>query len=338
MKKTLCILIVLCLCFGLAGCGGREKYTRTFYGYFDTVCTLTGYAVSQSAFDRAAEKTEALLGEYHRIFDGYNGYDGLNNLSYLNANAFDGAVKVPDALYELLSECAAEVDARADITMGSVFSLWYAFSEGNGALPLPDEAALTEAMAHTGFDKVILDPEAKTVRYTDADLCIDLGSCAKGYAAEKIAETIAKEMPSFLLSLGGNVVTGDKPADGRDCWNISIQDPDSSDALDLLKITGLAAVTSGDYQRYVELDGVRYHHIIDPATLYPARYMRSVTVVCGSSALADRLSTDFFLTEPEQAVREAEAMDGVEIYIVCTDGSILMTDGMKRYLKNGGAE
>lgn len=212
--------------------------------------------------------------------------------------------------------------------MGSVLRLWHNARQ-TGTLPQQD--ALTQAAAHTDFDNVLLDEENATVFITDPHLSLDVGAIAKGWAAQRVAESAPAGM---LISIGGNVcVTGPKTTDGAP-WTIGIQHPeDAGQYLHTLLITNGAAVTSGDYQRYFTVAGKNYHHIIDPDTQMPATHWCSVTVVCPDSALADALSTALFLLPLEQGQALA-ASCGVQVLWVDTNGSESMTPGFSSLLRS----
>ena len=185
---------------------------------------------------------------------------------------------------------------------------------------------LKEAAEHTGFQSVNI--EGTEISFTDPGLSLDLGAAAKGYAAGKAAEAVKKTgVESFALDLGGNVVTGRAKPDGD--WLIGVTDPEGG-LYTKLAVSDLAVVTSGDYQRFYELDGVRYHHIIDPDTLYPADTYRSVTVICGSSAYADALSTALFCMSVEDGKRLAREFDAEALWIKA-DGSAERTSGFAAY-------
>ena len=144
-------------------------------------------------------------------------------------------------------------------------------------------------------------------------------------------------MPSFIISAGGNVRAGAAPADGRAAWGIGIQRPEGAvlsasedDLIEIVYLSDMSVVTSGDYQRYYTVDGVTYHHIIDPDTGAPARRYRSVTVLCPDSGLADALSTAVF-TMDEAAGRDLLARYGAEAYWIYPDGSAVWTEGCEAY-------
>ncbi len=351
IKKTVflfAILFCLLLCpFGRA----EEKYSKNYFGAFDTVVQLIGYTDGQETFDRAADALMARLLEYHEAFDGYHSYPEVHNVWYLNRYAGQGPVEVPDCLFDLLSWCkevSAQVPSKVNIAMGSVLSLWHEERERGledpSSAKLPDRAALEEAARHTDFDDVILDPENRTVFFADPELKLDLGAVAKGWAADQAQKDLMETMPSFLVSLGGNVYAGDAPADGRKHWGVSIQNPEGTvlsalqtDYLDVLYVDHMSVVTSGDYQRFYTVDGENYCHIIDPDTLMPAQNMRAVTVLCESSGLADYLSTALFLLPIDEGTALVESLPGVEALFCAMDGTVTMTEGMAAVARSHGA-
>ena len=323
-----------------------QRFSRTDLDAFDTVITLIGFAPDQASFDRAADKAFESIQSLDHIFDGYNAYEGLHNLYYVNQHAALGPVEIPDALFQLISWCKEQWGAgrrETNIAMGAVLSIWHEYRNAGILHPeeaqLPPMEKLTAASEHMDFDSVVLDTQRKTVFFSDPELTLDIGAVAKGYAADAVAAFLYEEMPSFLLSLGGNVYAGNAPMDGRTNWAVGVQNPDitQNSTLDILDVHDKTVVTSGDYWRYFTVDGQRYHHIIDPETLMPSRKMVSVTILCESSILADFLSTALFVLPYEAGRAVADSLDGVEVMWVLPDGSIEATDGMKdfaRSLKN----
>ena len=182
----------------------------------------------------------------------------------------------------------------------------------------------------TDFADVIIDEKAGTVFYSDPELRLDLGAVAKGYAAQKVAEKLREAgLNSFILNAGGNVICGDAPLDGRSQWTVAVEDVDGVSTRLKLGLKNLSIVTSGDYQRYYEVNGRRYHHLIDPETLYPANHMRAVSIIHPDSGLADFLSTAAFLLPYEESRALIESVESAEATWLLSDGSEYCTDGFQ---------
>lgn len=326
------------------------KFTRRENSIFDTETTFIGFAETEQEFDRVWDEVLSRLRRYDQVFDAYHGYDNLHNLYYLNRHAFQEPIAVPQELFQLISWCKQQWESglrSTNIAMGAVLSIWHEYREAGINNPdssaLPPMADLEKASGHTSFDNVVLDEEKQTVFYADPDLSLDIGAVAKGWAADAVLPYLKESMPSFLLSLGGNVYAGDKPMDGRSAWAVGVQDPRAdmlsvslggTDILDIVDVRDQTVVTSGDYWRFYVVDGQRYHHIIDPETLMPSRQMLSVTVICKSSALADFLSTTLFVLSYEEGLALVQGMDGVEAMWVLPDGSVQCSPGMAAYARS----
>ncbi len=317
--------------------GEKEKYTATFVDVFDTTTELTGYAYSEEEFtDMAAEIKEQLI-TYNNLYDIYNDYDGINNIKTINDNAGIAPVEVDEAVIDMLKfskEMYYETSGKTNIAMGAVLSIWHEYREAGIEDPdnatLPDLSDLQEAAAHTDIEKLIIDEEAGTVYLEDPDMSLDVGSTAKGYAAQKTME-YAKEkgMTNILLSLGGNVVGIDGRADGTD-FKIGIQNPDL-DSLDtyikVVKIAdGQCVVSSGDYQRYYQVDGKVYCHIINPDTLYPADTFAQVSILTDDSGKADAYSTAVYNMTLEEGLDFVNSRDDIEAMWVDHAGNITYSD------------
>lgn len=329
----------------LSGCTAKtasepalHRYEASFLTLFDTVTTVVGYAESPEDFQQTAQAFHDALEEYHQLFDVYHEYQGVNNIKTINDSAGGAPVPVDSRIIDLLLFCrevAQLSQGKVDVTMGSVLALWHqARTEGVDDpehAALPDPEALRAAAEHTGFHLLEIDEAARTVRLTDSEARLDVGAVAKGYAVEQVCRA---SPAGLLVSVGGNVrATGPKP-EGNAPWVVGVQDPDGSgtDYLHTLYVEDGSVVTSGDYQRYYTVDGVRCHHIIDPDTLYPARYWRAVTVLCADSGLADGLSTALFLLPREEGAALAQDC-GAEAMWVAADGTLLYTDGFQQAVR-----
>ena len=347
MKRMLCVaLSLLLLAGGLAGCAVpvADAYSAVWLDVFDTVTRLTVYGVDKAAFDAGAEALHARLMEYHQLFDIYHAYAGVANLKTVNDRAGQ-PVAVTEPVLGLLEyglEAYTRTGGRVNILFGAVLTQWHACRQaalqGPGEVTLPAPEALQQAAAHTDPSTVVIDREAGTVCLTDPASRLDVGAVAKGYATELVSRYAAEELgwTAFLLDVGGNVrAVGGKPTLAEPTpFTIGVQNPDTDSAVsyvETVKLQDAAAVTSGDYQRFFTVEGERYAHIIDPDTLHPARHVRSVTVMCADSGLADVLSTALFTLPVEAGLTLLQEFPDAEAVWVLADGTLRYSPGFGAY-------
>lgn len=254
------------------------------------------------------------------------------------------------ALLENCQELWERSEGAFDVTLGAVTRLWdidkWAAGETvEGFLP-PAEETLAQALDTCGSQKMLLVWEAPAAEASSAGnptrlflpegTQLDLGAVGKGFAMEKLCSLLAEHphVTGAVISLGGSILTyGSKPDDSP--WRVGIVNPfDTSASIGILTLEGQWCIsTSGDYERYVDLDGVRYHHILDPKTGSPAvSDVRGVTVLMKDSLLSDGLSTACYILGPEKGMALAEQY-GAEVLFVMADGKLEMSDGMEQYFK-----
>ena len=224
-----------------------------------------------------------------------------------------------------------QLGGKVNIALGPVTSLWKTYRDEGVKIPKIQD--LLKSAKHTSVSQVWVDEENKTVRLKEEDMSIDLGSIAKGYAAQLLAEDLIDSgIENVLISLGGNIVAvGDKDGEG---YTIGIEDPENADTPKvLLNVSDESVVTSGDYQRYYEVDGKRYCHIIDTNTLFPPQYFRSVTVICPSSLTADALATALFCMDYETGYKLVFGMQDVEAMWIMQDGTVKYSNQFNKYIK-----
>ena len=316
----------------------KQKFSEYSFDYFDTVTTITGYADSQEDFDAVADEILSLLEEYHKMFTIYHRYEGMENLCTIN-ELVDGehrTATVDRRIIDMLlyAKQAYELTGgKVNVAMGSVLSIWHEYREDGMDEPwnaqLPPMEQLQEAAQHTDIEKVLIDEQACTVTLADPQMRLDVGAIAKGYAVEMIAQHMEqKGIDGYVINVGGNVRTlGAKP-DGSG-WTVGVENPDVSDEgyLAYLQLSGKSLITSGSYQRYYVVAGKRYHHIIDSATLMPADYFTSVSIVCDSSADGDALSTALFCMTYQEGLALIESLEGVEAMWLTTSGEKYYSSG-----------
>ena len=312
--SLLAVVFLLVPLFLFCGCqGGRlQRYQTESTAYFDTVTTVIGYAECEQDFLDEAARILDELAAYHRLFDIYNAYEGLSNLYTVNEvqNGAHRTVTVDEAVIDLLlfaKDMYEKTQGALNVGMGSVLSIWHTHREAalddpaNPTVPL--DAELTAAAAHTALDCLIIDGENNTVTITDPQMTLDVGAIAKGFATERVAEAMrARGLSHYVLNVGGTVRTVGERADGRP-FVAGIEQPYAnppSPYLAEVEVVDMALSTSGTYQRYYMMNGVRYHHIVDPKTSKPATGYLSVSVLTADTALADALSTALFCMSIEK--------------------------------------
>lgn len=312
----------------------------SYYEYFDTVSVIFSYkGDSSEEFAANCEVVSSLLQEYHRLFDIYYEYSGINNLKTINKNAGKEPVKVDQKLIDFLlyaKEIYALTNGATNIAMGSVLKLWHDAREDGMDDPskayLPSSEALAEAALHTDINQLIIDEQAGTVYLADPNMRLDVGAIGKGYATERAAEALqSRGVASYVLNIGGNIRAIGKKTTGQG-WVTGITNPDKTSSESFVcrvVISDVSLVTSGDYERYYLVDGEKYHHIIDPSTNMPANYFTSVSVFTKDSGLADALSTALFCMNYEEGNALIKKIGGVDVIWVLADGTVHMTENIQ---------
>lgn len=248
-------------------------------------------------------------------------------LSAVNRAAGERSVEVPEELYRLLDralEIGRETDGAFDVSWAALWGLWDFRAE---TPRVPDAAEIESRRALVDYRKVRLDPAARTVFLPERGMKVGLGGIAKGYALDRAAALLeARGFHDFLLTGGGQVVARGTRA-GRP-WRVGVRDPRGGrDAVFARVEPGDASLsTSADNESFFEVDGVRYHHILDPRTGWPARGLRSATVLHRDATLADALSTAVLVLGRERGL-EAAAKLGAEALVVDERGEVATTPG-----------
>ena len=346
IRKISALLIMVAIILPiLCGCvteeGPREQYKTYSFSYFDTISTVIGCESSQDKFAEVSGKALNLLGEYHRLFDIYNEYEGINNLCTVN-KLVDGehqVVKVDRKIIDMLlmaKEMYTLTGGKMNIAMGSVLSIWHDYRTAGLDNPskaeLPPMDMLKEAAEHTDINDLIIDEENSTVYLADPKMKLDVGAFAKGYAVEMVARAL-EEMgkTNYVLNVGGNIRTIGPKLDGSK-WKTGIENPTGeSGYIEYIGLEDEAIVTSGSYQRYYIVGGKEYHHIIDKDTLMPAEGLLSVSIICSDSGMGDGLSTALFCMSIEDGMALINSLDGVEALWVDENEVKHYSDGFLNY-------
>ena len=355
MKKIKIFIVLLLMVSILNGCSGGGKadveyLSNVFYGPFDTEFRLNAYATEEE-FKEHFSILRTEIERLDHLYDKYNNYEGINNIKTINDFAGIKAVEVDQDIIDLLNfsiETAKAISFKTNIALGPVTNIWHYYRElNNGSIPTLEE--LKVANQYTDLTNIIIDNENNTVYLPDKNMILDVGATAKGYAAELARNKLVENgCESFILSAGGNIVSyGERLIDNSNnslsevlpacitnfCVGITSPGTDSyQDKENIAAIVakdGISIVTSGDYERYfIGNDGQRYHHLIDPDTLFPGNYMRSLTIITKRSDMADFLSTIVFLNPYEIGLEIVENLEDVEAVWLLNDGSIKVSSGL----------
>lgn len=328
-KLSIGIVIISIMVLFVSGClndklSASKSYKETQF-LMDTVIEITAYGPEAEAGVKAA------FAEFQRLHTITNNFDETSQVSKINQMAGKNKVAVdPDLVYiiTLSKEVAAKLEDSFDITVGPLSGLWGIGHKGDY---VPTQAEIDKVLPLVNYRLVEVDSTENTVYLPKSGMMLDLGGIAKGYATDKAIEVLkSKGITSALVNAGGDVrVIGNKP-DGKP-WRIGIQDPRNADGIsgkmDLTEWDTME--TSGDYQRFIMKDGVRYSHILDPRTGWQPREVASVTMVTNSSTYGDVLSKPIFVLGVEKGLALLKQFPGNEAVIVTMDGKIIITPGLE---------
>lgn len=279
--------------------------------------------------DTAAQGNQAIdsvLNEMRRLDESMSTYKATSEVSKVNAEAAKHPVKITKELFDLLTkavEFSRITHGAFDITYASV-GFMYDFREHEK----PSEQQIAAALPAVNYKHLLLDAKQQTIKFTQAGVRIDLGGIAKGYAVDRgIALLQAHGITHALVTAGGDSrIIGDrfgKP------WIIGIRHPDDANqVIAKIPLVDTALSTSGDYERYFDENGQRYHHIIDPKTGKSASKVRSATIIAPTATQTDGLSKTAFVLGPEEAMKIYNQLGDVDAILVTPDGKVLYSNGL----------
>lgn len=335
MRKFYALALTVLLAVSAAGCGTMdpdEAQESIQVIAMDTAMIFTAYGVNSTKADYAAEE------EVYRLEAMLSRTDEESPVAQLNSQ---GTAEVDGELWALMEtamEYTAATGGAFDITVAPVTVAWGFTTD---SFQVPTQAELDSLLPLVGTDHIHNlggNGDGTVTVELDPGTQIDLGGIGKGYASDRVAAIFREyESPRGLVQLGGSVLAiGDRP-DGA-AWVVGIKDPRDPDNANafaaVLNLTDAYAVTSGSYQRYFEQDGETYHHIIDPATGYPADSgLTSVTVVAdsadGNGTMCDALSTALFVMGEEKALDFwRSGQYDFQLVLVTEDGRVVVTEGL----------
>ncbi|APH16939.1 apbE family protein [Clostridium sporogenes] len=333
MKIKYVTILLLCICSPLVfvGCDSKseEPVSRETY--------LMGTIINIKAYGKNADK--AVQASVDKISDIENKMSlniSTSEVNKINKNAGITPVKVSKNTFDVVKASliySEKTKGSFDITVEPLVSLW---GIGTDKARIPSKDEISNALKLINYKDVVMNEKESTVMLKRKGQAIDLGAIAKGYAADELKEVLLNHnISSAFLSLGGNVyVLGNKP--DKTPWNIGVQNPlrPRGNPLGIVSISDKSIVTSGNYERFFEKNGKRYHHIFDTKTGYPAeKGLISVSIISDKSIDGDALSTSVYTLGLDEGKKLIESLKGVEAIFVTNDKKVYITSGLKDTFK-----
>ncbi|OWK36101.1 FAD:protein FMN transferase [Fimbriiglobus ruber] len=288
--------------------------------HMGTLFRVVLYTADKATAETASRAAFARVAELDAIMSDYNPNSELMRLCKANDTAPGKPAAVGAELFDVLQK--AQITSKIsggsfDVTVGPVVRLWRL---ARRTQQLPDAKELAAALAKVGYEKIALDPAARTVALKVPGMRLDLGGIAKGYAADAALALLKEKfgITRALVAASGDIACGDAPP-GKEGWSVDIAPISKNRKPRTLTLVNRAVSTSGDLEQFVEINGVRYSHVLDPKTGLGLTGRRSVTVIAPKGVQADSLTKAASVLPPAKALAVIDAIDGAATYIVVKD-------------------
>lgn len=335
MNKKGLLSLMLILLLMIAGCGKSSKdetdhlttnpYTKTEF--------LMGTVVTIKIYDKDKEDILNLAFERVKILaDKTTTEENESEVSLINKNAGNEPVKVSTDVYQLIEAGKHHsniADGAFDISVGPLTTLWHI---GFPDARKPDQSEIEAILPLINYQRIELDATEQSVFLTKRDMALDLGAIAKGFITDEVVTVLREnDVTSAIIDLGGNIyVLGNNPS--GEPWSVGIQDPNAArgSTIGKIKRSNQSIVTSGIYERFLEVEGVKYHHLLDPNDGYPfMNDIAGITIITDSSTDADALSTIIFSKGIKEGIKFIEASTEAEAIFISHDHKVYTTKGLK---------
>lgn len=322
------LFIVCCLMLTFISCAPRNE--RTFKKsriLMDTLVTITVVSNSTESADKAIDASFSEIEYLEKLL---NFFSPDSEITRINKNAGISETKVSPDTLELLMKAlyvSEKTEGAFDVTVGPVVRLYNFYQKIK-----PEDAAIKQNLPLVNYRDLIIDQNNSTCFLRKKGMLIDPGGITKGYAADKAVETLKKQgIRSGIVSVAGEIKTFGLKPDGKP-WKIGIRNPrgktSEDDIMATIELNDMAISTSGDYERCFLLDGIRYHHLLDPATGRPGNRCRSVSIITKQGTFTDAFATGVFILGPDRGMKVLENL-GFDGIIIDSLGKIHMTPGIR---------
>ncbi len=323
--KNICFLLIILLFTNLTACSiSNEPISKSSF-FMGTIVNITLYDTKNQSI------LEKVFKEINTLEEKFSLNIPSSEINEINKNAGNSPVKVSNETFEIINK-AIEISKMSkgsfDITIGPLVNLW---GIGSDKARLPSKSEIDYSLDLIGYENIILDESTKSVFLKKEKMILDLGAIAKGYIADIIKDMLINEgVKKAIIDLGGNIFAlGEKSKNTP--WTIGIQNPfeNRGTPLGTLKITNQSVVTSGIYERFLEVEGIKYHHILNPSTGYPFHNeLASVSIISSKSIDGDALSTATFALGIEDGLNLINSLNDIEAIFVNKNREIYLSNGL----------
>lgn len=328
LKQGLFLIVIIAWVLLLTACSPQPSVQKRTLFVFGTLVDVSAYTSNVAAFEKAVQ---ALDETFQRMHQDWHAWKGNGQLVRLNQALASGESMQVDAfLLPLITQSQDLARQSGDLfnpAIGGLITLWgFHSDEPPGGAPPSAEAIA---------DKVNLSPrmadltiDAGLVSSRNPAVSIDLGAYAKGYALNLAVKKLAEfGLQNTIVNAGGDLCVSGRPGDRP--WRIGVRHPQAEGVLASLEVAdGECVLTSGNYERYREYEGIRYAHIIDPRNGYPVQHVASATVIANSGGLADAAATALSVAGPERWLQVSDSMGLTQVMLVDEHGKVYMTPAM----------
>ena len=318
---ALLIIILIALVLLFIDKTTYKEYSKNYF-YMDTYINIKINSVkNKREMDNIFEDIDYLYSTYHELSDRYNEYDGIKNIYYLNEVLGDGeTIELDSRLSNIINiglEYYDKTEGLFNIASGNLTVIWKNFIDNCDSIP-------SDLDVNINIEDIVLEGNTYTKRN---GIKLDLGGITKGYVTEIVGNYLEdNNIHNYIINAGGNVKVG--KAYNKESYVVGITNPDNTSSIfTKVNINNMSVVTSGNYQRYCELEGNLYSHIINPIDKYPSNYMKSVTVIGDSSTLGDIYSTYLYLLPVEEGLKIVNSTSGIEAIWYIDNDNIVRSDG-----------
>lgn len=310
---------------------------------FSQITHKKKYALLGSPFEITVVAKDTVEGNYYvnsavnevkRIENLISDWIPTTQISQVNQNAGIVPIKVNNEVFELVERAikiSKLTDGAFDISYASMDKIWK-FDGSMKEMPTPE--AIKKSVERIGYEKIILDTKNKTIFLKDAGMKLGLGGIGQGYIADKVKEVLqAKGCTAGIVNVSGDINTWGSQIDGKP-WTVGVVNPvNKNKVFATFPLIDSAVETSGSYEKYVTFNNIRYSHIIDPRTGYPATGVVSVSVFAKQTEIADALATGVFVLGVEVGLNLINQLKGIECIVVDDKGKIFTSKGIdiKKY-------